>query len=231
MHLFLKISSAPVTKQQSQDDELYRIPDEIKVSKISSLTSESMRLILIFLTNFSTFFRNYKYASAIGNPEGMKEEDKEVGGGDQFMSLGIAEVALPMSFKLSNINETDESRRKIEAERHAKYGNRQSRNAYPNSGVADIPATGTARFWNPSMSSFIQQQEKDKVKATDSKVITLGPALEVKSTNNEFSVDAASTSNANGNSNSSNNHNGNRRNFSHDDHVMNKFKSNHKNRK
>ena len=72
MHLFLKISSAPVTKQQSQDDELYRIPDEIKVSKISLLTSESMRLILILITDFSTFFRNYKYASAIGNPEGMK---------------------------------------------------------------------------------------------------------------------------------------------------------------
>ena len=189
-----------------------------------------MKLILLLHTYLSTSFQNDKYASAIGNPEGMKEEDKEGGGGDQFMSLGIAEVALPMSFKLSNINETDESRRKIEAERHAKYGNRQSRSAYPNSGVADIPATGTARFWNPSMSSFIQQQEKDKVKATDSKVITSGPALEVKSNNNEFSVGAASTSNINGNT-SNNNNNGNRRNFSHDDHVMNKFKSNHKNRK
>lgn len=142
------------------------------------------------------------------------------------MSLGIAEVALPMSFKLSNINETDESRRRIEAERHAKYGSRQSRSLQPNSGVAEIPATGTARFWNPSMSSFIQQQEKDKIKATDFKTIISGPALEIKSNNNEFSSDPVNTSHTNGNNN-----NGKRRNFSNDDHVMNKFKSNQRNRK
>lgn len=159
-----------------------------------------------------------QYVSAISNPEGTKEQDKEIGGGDQFMSLGIAEVALPISFKLSNIEETDESRLKFEAERQAKYRASREGNKYLNSGTPDIPATGTARFWNPSMSSFLQQQERDKSKASEIKSVISGPSLEVAS--NSVAASFAKTSGNEG-----------RRSFSNDDHIMQKFKSQQKNKR
>ena len=141
------------------------------------------------------------------------------------MSLGIAEVALPISFKLSNIEATEDGRRKVEMERHARHNNKIGSARHLDSGQADIQATGTARFWNPSMSSFIQQQEKDRVaKAIESKVVS-DPALKkVSNTNN---VDG----NAPGNTGPSGKSEGQRRNYSRDDQVMNKFKNHQRNRK
>ena len=135
------------------------------------------------------------------------------------MSLGIAEVTLPISFKLSNIEETNESRRRIEAERQAKYRLRGQQNNSLNSGVADIPATGTARFWNPSMSQLVQQTEKDKVRMMESRVTISGPSVEGKG---EFS---------NSGGNSQNGSDGKKRMRSSDDTAMSKFKNNVKNRK
>jgi hypothetical protein len=166
----------------------------------------------------SCFLSTSQFVSAISNPQGTKEDDKEIGGGDQFMSLGIAEVALPMSFKLSNIEETDESRLKFEAERQAKYRNSRQGNKYLNSGTPDIPATGTARFWNPSMSSFVQQQAKDKSKASEVMTVVSGPSLEVAS-----NPVAASFAKPGGNEGG--------RSFSHDDQIMQKFKNQQKNKR
>ena len=134
------------------------------------------------------------------------------------MSLGIAEVALPMSFKLSNIEETDESRLKFEAERQAKYRNSRQGDKYLNSGTPVIPATGTARFWNPSMSSFVQQQERDKSKASEVKSVVSGPSLDVAS-----NPVAASFAKLGGNEG--------RRSFSNDDQIMQKFKNQQKNKR
>lgn len=159
-----------------------------------------------------------QYVSAISNPEGTKEENKEVGGGDQFLSLGLAEVTLPMSFKINNIVETDESRLKFEAERQAKYRSSRQGNNYLNSGTPDIPATGTARFWNPSMSSFVQQQERDKSKANEIKTVVSGPSLDAAS-----NPIAASFAKSGGKEP--------KRTFSHDDQIMQKFKINERNKR
>lgn len=166
-----------------------------------------------------TIFTSTQYVSAISNPVGIKEEDREVGGGDQFISLGIAEVSLPISFKLNNIEETDDTMNKIEAARRLKYGGKRVESLYPNSGVAAIPAIGTARFWNPSMSSFVQQVEKDKQKAIESKNATSGPG-----SNSEQKSNSATDSNDKPTD-------GKRRNHSSDDRAMNMFKSNQRNRK
>ena len=140
------------------------------------------------------------------------------------MSLGIAEVALPISFKLSNIEATEDSRRKVEMERHAKQNNKIGSARQLGSGQADIQATGTARFWNPSMSSYVQQQEKEKAaKALESKVAS-DPAL--KKLTNANNVDG----NASSNTGPAGKSEGQKRNFSRDDQLMTKFRSNRKNR-
>jgi hypothetical protein len=141
------------------------------------------------------------------------------------MSIGIAEVALPMSFKLINIEETDESRRKIEEERTAKYDDRVSRGKKMlTSGSASIPATGTARFWNPQMSSLLQQNQNDKANAAAKKNIVSGPAIEIKASDREFSIesDKKITGISDGKTKPKQ---------STDDHAVNKFKNNERNRR
>lgn len=87
-----------------------------------------------------------QYSSITENPNDSTDDKNNGSGGDQFMSIGLAEVALPISFKFNNIEETEESRKKVEEERKSKYGKsgNKPKNLIP-SGIAPIPATGTAR--------------------------------------------------------------------------------------
>lgn len=146
--------------------------------------------------------------------------DKEASSGDQFISLGISEVALPISFKLSNIEATEDSRRKVEMERNARHNNTNGGARHLDSGQADIQATGTARFWNPSMSTFVQQQEKDKAATAKSTESKGGSDTAQKNANNKDGSVPGNTGQA-----------GQKRNFSRDDQVMMKFKNNQRNRK
>lgn len=143
------------------------------------------------------------------------------------MSLGIAEVALPISFKLSNIEATEISRRKIESDRQAKCEDRKLRGFpnEPNSGTADIAATGTTRFWNSSMSSFVQHQEKDKARATEVRNVPSGPSLPDMTATSSISGKAASTMESVAPSD------GKRRMFSNDDQIMKRFRNHENNRK
>jgi hypothetical protein len=142
------------------------------------------------------------------------------------MSIGIAEVTLPKHFKQANIEETDESRRKIEEERTAKYDDRVSRGKKMlTSGSAPIAATGTARFWNPQMSLMNQQSQDDKANAiaAANKNVVSGPAMEIKA-DKEFSIESDDkiTGMSDGKSKPKK---------STDDHAVNKFKNNERNRR
>lgn len=143
------------------------------------------------------------------------------------MSLGIAEVALPISFKLSNIEATEMSRKKVESERHAKSEDRKIRgvSVQPSSGTADIAATGTTRFWNSSMSSFVQHQEKDKAKATEVRNVANGPSLPETTGSNFMSESAVSSVGSVAGAD------GKRRMFSNDDQIMKRFRNHENNRK
>ena len=102
-------------------------------------------------------------------------------------------------------------------ERDARHNNKIGGARHLDSGQADIQATGTARFWNPSMSTFVQQQEKEKAataKSTDS------AQKNTTNTNNKDGNAPGTTGQAN-----------QKRNFSRDDQVMMKFKNNQRNRK
>jgi hypothetical protein len=141
------------------------------------------------------------------------------------MSIGIAEVTLPKYFKLANIEETDESRRKIEEERTAKYDDRVSRGKKMlTSGSAPIAATGTARFWNPQMSIANQQSQNEKANAAANKNVVSGPAIEIKAADKEYSIesDKKITGMPDGKI---------RPQKSTDDHAVNKFKNNERNRR
>lgn len=139
------------------------------------------------------------------------------------MSLGIAEVALPISFKLSNIEATEGGRRQAEIERQAKYKNKIGVAKHLDSGQAGIQATGTARFWNSSMSSFIQQQGKDRAARALESSNASDPGL--KNVTSGKNVDGSKPQGKGQDGNSG----GQKRNYSHDDEVMRRFTMNQSN--
>jgi hypothetical protein len=108
-------------------------------------------------------------------------------------------------------------------ERNIRRNNRIGGARHLDSGQADIQATGTARFWNPSMSTFVQQQEKEKAATAKSSESKGGSDPAQKNTANANNQDG----NAPGNTGQANQ----KRNFSRDDQVMMKFKNNQRNRK
>ena len=90
------------------DDELYRLPDDIR--RAGQIPN----------------------AAPVGEPkQGVDDESAMVS-----MSISIAEVALPIGFKLQNIEETEHARQKLEAKYHRGVGN---------------TVLATSRFWNPAV--------------------------------------------------------------------------------
>ena len=215
--------------ERSLDEDLYRISDEIKVNGyyISFRHSLDHRRLQAFTNVFYTIHPSRKIVNALSSSSGAGSATEDSSSGDQFMSLGIAEVALPISFKLSNIEATEMSRRKVESERHAKSEDRKLRgySAQPSSGTADIAATGTTRFWNSSMSSFVQHQEKDKARATEVRNVANGPSLPDTSDSNNLSESAVSSTGSAAGAD------GKRRMFSNDDQIMKRFRNHENNRK
>ena len=150
------------------DDELYRLPDEYKYVIPSESTKDG------------------------GPPRsGIDDESAMVN-----MSVGIAEVALPIQFKLKNIEDTEAARRSLEDKRSARF---RMKNGVPEcipmgggavKNAAEASARGvpdtvlaTNRFWNARVHGT-HQPEKDK---NDGKSSSSGDgAGEVVEKKNEF---------------------------------------------
>ena len=129
------------------EDELYRLPDEFKYVVPLQVGKEG------------------------GPPRsGVDDESAMVN-----MSVGIAEVALPIQFKLKNIEDTEMARRSLEDKRSARFrmkngepeciptGSGAAKNAAEASarGVPDT-VLATNRFWNARVHGTHQPSEKDK---------------------------------------------------------------------
>ena len=150
-------------------------------SKVNSSSSRSSGVQKPMLTAEDELYRlpdEYKYVIPLQS--GKEGEAPRSGVDDESamvnMSVGIAEVALPIQFKLKNIEDTEMARRSLEDKRSARFrmkngepecipmgGGGAAKNAAAASarGVPDT-VLATNRFWNARVHGTHQQPEKDK---------------------------------------------------------------------
>lgn len=163
-------------------------------------------------------------------------------------SLGLAEVALPMSFRMKNIEETEKARRKFDdnrmADRATKYGIKAMSSSLE---TIDAALTASAAASSSSSSSLLaaarfwpahlqlkknEEREKQRVEIVD---VLQGPTPETAPavSAQEFRIPGVDGDNRNqhefqrsGGGGRGGGGRGGRggRNFSHDDFVFNKFK-------
>ena len=87
-------------KKVTEEDNLYKIPEHIKVSTVVDLTSYALNNITYILSNF----RCVQVENIQATKDAVKAEDNGI---VPAWSTQLAEVALPISFKMRNIEATE----------------------------------------------------------------------------------------------------------------------------